>query len=1051
MKVLIDLQVAQTGTNPEAGKYALALSKAAAQEVGENGELLVLLNGSLEATIDELRAELEGFIKQENIRVWYAPDGMGSICDGNPSLRKVAAHTREAVIAEQEPDLVILPSLWLGWADEAVISFDYEPPGCPIATILPGESFHGPQKELEQGRRGEWHRSLLEKLSRADFVLDVPGLSEPELCNGIPDTNRVRWPSAEADQLVEALQVSVRSLLGEARSEKNGFAEKVMRSLNLDGVKPKLAFVSPLPPEKTGIGYYSAELLPELAHYYDIDVVVDQEQVSDEWIESNCTIRSVEWFWKHGLEYDRVVYQFGNSRFHAHMWDLIEKIPGVAVIHDFYLGDAVAYREDGAGKGLALPRELYLSHGYDALKPIITDGDRAEAIRLYPCSYSPIREAKGVIVHSNHARDLAREWYGDTVADTFEVIPHLRVLPERHPEEKQAARQRLGIAEDAFLICSFGVVNKSKLNHRLYSAWCDSRVANDPNARIVFVGETPDAYGQRLRSEIEGSSYSNRISFTGWADSETFQDYLAAADVAVQLRTNSRGETSGTVLDCMANGLATICNAHGSFAEVPDSGVWKLEDRFEEEDLITALDTLWSDHTRREQLGVDGREQIVKSYSPEFCSNRYFEAIEQAYSQHRRSRLNVIKTASEVLDSAMQHEVLAACIGNSLPVSTPQRQLLVDVTVVAREDLRTGVQRVVRSILSQLLDMDLPGYRIEPVYTNPSMDGFFYARQFTQEFMGGEHSVLPDEPMEAHTGDIFLGLDLHGDGIAAQCGYLEGLRDRGVKVVFVVHDLLPVTHPHWFPGPEEQTFENWLSCITKFDGAICVSQTTADELEKWMVSRNVERKRPYRIGVAHNGADIRQSVPSMGLPEDAEQVLAQIEAKPSFLMVGTVEPRKGVTQVLDAFEHLWQQGKDYSLVLVGKRGWNIEDLADRLENHPEKGSRLFWLQGISDEYLERTYAASTCLIAGSEGEGFGLPLIEAAQQEIPILARDIPVFREVAGAHAEYFTADTAQQLSASIDGWLNGYKMQRYPDSKGMPFLTWRGSCEKYLDFMLQ
>ena len=91
----------------------------------------------------------------------------------------------------------------------------------------------------------------------------------------------------------------------------------------------------------------------------------------------------------------------------------------------------------------------------------------------------------------------------------------------------------------------------------------------------------------------------------------------------------------------------------------------------------------------------------------------------------------------------------------------------------------------------------------------------------------------------------------------------------------------------------------------------------------------------------------------------------------------------------------------------------------RLKRHPELGRRLFWLEGISDEYLEALYAASSCLIAGSYGEGFGLPLIEAAQHGISIIARDIPVFREVAGDHAYYFSSETGQDLAVEINAWL--------------------------------
>jgi glycosyltransferase involved in cell wall biosynthesis len=166
-------------------------------------------------------------------------------------------------------------------------------------------------------------------------------------------------------------------------------------------------------------------------------------------------------------------------------------------------------------------------------------------------------------------------------------------------------------------------------------------------------------------------------------------------------------------------------------------------------------------------------------------------------------------------------------------------------------------------------------------------------------------------------------------------------------------------------------------------------------------------------------------------------------------MVGTLEPRKGNLQVLDAFEKLWHRGSDVNLVVVGKQGWMVEALIDRLHNHEELGKRLFWLEGISDEYLEKVYAASTCLIAASYGEGFGLPLIEAAQQKLPIIARDIPVFREVAGEHAFYFQADHPAELAQALQAWLALYQTEQHPKSDHMPWLTWKESAQQLLKAM--
>jgi glycosyltransferase involved in cell wall biosynthesis len=122
---------------------------------------------------------------------------------------------------------------------------------------------------------------------------------------------------------------------------------------------------------------------------------------------------------------------------------------------------------------------------------------------------------------------------------------------------------------------------------------------------------------------------------------------------------------------------------------------------------------------------------------------------------------------------------------------------------------------------------------------------------------------------------------------------------------------------------------------------------------------------------------------------------------------------------------------------------------EKLRNHAELNQRLFWLEGISDENLEKVYAASTCLIAASYGEGFGLPLIESVQHGLPILARDIPVFREVAGEHAAYFKSETPSELAASIHSWLKDHKKNMHPKSSGMNYLEWKESASMLLNIV--
>jgi glycosyltransferase involved in cell wall biosynthesis len=210
------------------------------------------------------------------------------------------------------------------------------------------------------------------------------------------------------------------------------------------------------------------------------------------------------------------------------------------------------------------------------------------------------------------------------------------------------------------------------------------------------------------------------------------------------------------------------------------------------------------------------------------------------------------------------------------------------------------------------------------------------------------------------------------------------------------------------------------------------------------------RERPFKIGWFHLGADFENSIPSLGIPSDGYDTIGKLASGSSFLVVGTIEPRKGQVQILDAFEQLWAAGVDVTLVLVGKKGWGMKNFADKLLSHSQLGNRLQWIEEISDEYLEKIYVSCSCLIAASEAEGFGLPLIEAAQHKLPIIARDIPVFREVAGDHAFYFNGREPQVLAEAVRQWLELDSQGKVPRSDNMPRLTWKQSAEQLVKVVL-
>ena len=374
-----------------------------------------------------------------------------------------------------------------------------------------------------------------------------------------------------------------------------------------------------------------------------------------------------------------------------------------------------------------------------------------------------------------------------------------------------------------------------------------------------------------------------------------------------------------------------------------------------------------------------------------------------------------------------------------------RRQLLVDISELVQRDAKSGIQRVVRSILKEWLTHPPEGYRVEPVYATLER-GYRYARCFTQGFFGSTNAALQDETMEYAPGDVFMGLDLQPQVVPTHRAFYQELRRQGVRVKFVLYDLLSILMPQCFPEGNADGFLRWLEVVAESDGVVCISKAVADEFADWFRENTPPRQRLFGIDWFHLGADVGNGLLTEGLPKTAETVLDHLRRRNGFLMVGTLEPRKGHSQVLEAFEHLWRSGQEVNLVIVGKQGWMVENLVERLLKHPELNQRLFWFEGISDEYLEKIYAASTCLIAASYGEGFGLPLIEAAQHKLPIIARDIPVFREVAGVHAFYFTADDGQELATAIRDWLTHYAKKRIPFSHEMDFVTWEQSAEQLM-----
>ena len=501
--------------------------------------------------------------------------------------------------------------------------------------------------------------------------------------------------------------------------------------------RPRLAFVSPLPPERTGIADYAAQLLPALMDHFDITLIVQQEAVDLPPELATLPLQDAAWLRAHAAEVDQILYQIGNSEFHSHMFALLRDHPGVVVLHDFFLANVMAYRQMRNDPPGAWTGALFHAHGYPALRAYQQAPDRTALFKVYPCNLAVLEQASAVIHHSSHAAVLARAWYGDDATRTWHSVPLPRAAPP--VMDRIAARAALGIADDVFLVCSFGYITPNKLGTRLLAAWLASTLHASGRCLLVLVGANQDSpFGAQVARLVDAAQGSVRIA--GWSNDTVYRHYLQAADLGVQLRTSAQGETSAAVLDCMNYGLATIVNANGSMADLPVDTVLRLPDAFDDAALTGALERLYRDDIGRFDLGRRAARLLETEYRPAHGAARYAAALAQAREPQ--------------------------------PEGVHVRQLLVDMAGDPAELAALLASPAVRVELVRLVLED-GRWRLR------------YARQHAAELLGLAWAVADDPLADLFHGDIlYCPQATDATAAAGQAGLWDDLRARGLVLAF---------------------------------------------------------------------------------------------------------------------------------------------------------------------------------------------------------------------------------------------------------------------------
>ncbi|MBC2669081.1 glycosyltransferase family 4 protein [Novosphingobium piscinae] len=234
------------------------------------------------------------------------------------------------------------------------------------------------------------------------------------------------------------------------------------------------------------------------------------------------------------------------------------------------------------------------------------------------------------------------------------------------------------------------------------------------------------------------------------------------------------------------------------------------------------------------------------------------------------------------------------------------------------------------------------------------------------------------------------------------------VRRNNLRAVFLVHDLIPITHPEFCRSGEatkhRARMRNVLDCAA---GIIGNSQTTLDELQSFAELEQLPV--PPFVPAWISGHEIPESAPQAAMD------------RPHFVVVGTIEGRKNHVLLFQLWRRLAERmgPRAPRLVVIGQRGWEAEHALAMLDRSPALRGHVRELGSASDAEVARLIAGARALLMPSFAEGFGLPVVEALQLGTPVICSDLPAFREIVGDIPTYLDPLDGQGWESTILAFL--------------------------------
>ncbi len=399
----------------------------------------------------------------------------------------------------------------------------------------------------------------------------------------------------------------------------------------------RLAYFSPLSPQRSGISDYSEELLPYLARGADITLFVDGFKPANhellsrfawhDYQRDSASLNTLD-------NYDAVIYQMGNDhRYHAGIFETLRRHPGIIVFHDFALQDFFL--------GLARQRNdlrLYL----DEMAACHGNRERTRAVEYlqrgsvppqvatpinFPLNCRLAREAEGIIAHSDWSRSRLEQ-----------MAPGVPVAKINMPVESNslAGTRREAVRGKAVAIASFGLIIPGKGIERVIKAL--SRLRQQYNFHYTLVGGENHYFD--VRSIISSHNMDDRVSLTSHVSLAEFERNITETDIALNIRERHVGETSASLCRIMAAGVASVVADVGWYAELPNDCVVKIPLGADFDALLLAyLRRLIEDTPLRTRIGENARRYILAEHAIERTAADYLSFIDSVVRRRLQRKL----------------------------------------------------------------------------------------------------------------------------------------------------------------------------------------------------------------------------------------------------------------------------------------------------------------------------------------------------------------------------------------------------------------------------